>query len=138
MPGTRRMRAVSPHRGGKGDKSVSLFDVLVMGHLAGDFLFQTAWMARWKASRWDALLVHAAVYTASVFLAARFDGVTLGLLAAALLLVSHAALDQRRLVRWWARTVGGITRAEDQWLLIVIDQVAHLLILVAVVGLAGQ
>ncbi len=117
---------------------MSLFDVLLMGHLVGDFLFQTNWMARWKVTRWDALTVHAAVYTVCVVLAARLDGVTLGFFAVVLLMVSHAVLDQRRLVRWWARTVGGITRAEDQWLLIVIDQVGHLLILVAVVGLAGR
>lgn len=109
-----------------------------MGHLVGDFLFQTNWMARGKATRWDALIVHAAVYTLCVWVAARLAGVTLGLLAVGLLLVSHAMLDQRRLVRWWARAVGGITRAEDQWLLLVIDQVGHLLILVAVVGLAGR
>lgn len=132
-----RMTAGIVHAG-KGDKRESLFGVLLMGHLVGDFLFQTNGMARWEATWWDALIGHAAVYTACVLVAARLDGVTLGLLAVGLLVVSHAVLDQRRLVRWWARTVGGITRAEDQWLLIVIDQVAHLLILVAVVGLAGR
>lgn len=51
-------------------------------------------------------------------------------------LVSHALLDQRRLVGWWSRTMGGITRAEDQGLLIMIAQGAHLLIPVEIVGFA--
>lgn len=107
-----------------------------MGHLVGDFLLQISWMAREKVRRYDALLVHAAVYTLAVAVAAAIYGMPLGIPALALLLVSHAVLDRRTFVRWWARTVGGITRAEDQWLIIVIDQVFHLLALVLVVWIA--
>lgn len=116
---------------------MSFFDVLLMGHLVGDFLLQTNWMARYKTSRWDALLAHSAVYTVSVAAAAWLDGVVLGLVALALLLVSHAWLDRRTFERWWARRIGGVTRAEDQWLVIVMDQVFHLLVLVVVVRLAA-
>lgn len=117
---------------------MSIFDVLLLGHLVGDFLFQTNWMARLKSSRWDALAVHAAVYTACVWAAAGLGGATLGALPVVLLFVSHVVLDQRAFVRWWARTVGGISRAEDQWLLVVIDQVFHLLILAAVSAMGAR
>jgi hypothetical protein len=121
----------------KGDGRVNFFEVLLMGHLVGDFLLQIGWMAREKVRRYDALLVHAGVYTLAVAVAAALFGRTLDPAALALLFVSHAVLDRRTFVRWWARTVGGIARAEDQWLIIVIDQVFHLLVLVLVVWLTA-
>lgn len=112
--------------------------MLLMGHLVGDFLCQTNWMAREKVRRYDGLRVHAAVYTLAVAVAARIADVSLGWIPLALLRVSHAVLDRRRVVCWWGRAVGGIVAAENQWLMTVLDQVFHLLVLVLVVWITAS
>jgi hypothetical protein len=114
--------------------AVNLFEALLVGHLVGDFLVQTNWMAREKTVRWSALLVHSAVYTACVAAAGELVG-GMAPLAVALVFVSHAILDRRTFVRWWGRHVQGVTRVDDQWLLIMTDQVWHVLVLVAAVVL---
>lgn len=37
---------------------MSLFSYLLIGHLIGDFLFQTTWMAMFKTTKWVPLIVH--------------------------------------------------------------------------------
>ena len=41
----------------------------LIGHLMGDFLLQTGWMARQKKTRWAPLLAHALVYALAIRLA---------------------------------------------------------------------
>jgi hypothetical protein len=113
---------------------VNYFEALLLGHLVGDFVLQTGWMAREKVRNAAALLSHAAVYTAAVGVAGRLAG-GISLVAVALVFVSHAVLDRRTLVHWWGRHVQEIRREADAWLYIVTDQVAHLLILAAVTAL---
>ena len=43
---------------------------MFVGHLIGDFLLQTAWMADRKENQWIPLLVHCFVYTATITLLA--------------------------------------------------------------------
>ena len=114
---------------------MNLFEALVVGHLVGDFLLQTGWMAREKVRSYPAILTHSAVYTASVTAASFLSG-GIPWTGIALLFVSHAILDRRTFVHWWGRRVQGIVREADQWLYIMTDQVFHVLILLAVVLLA--
>lgn len=105
---------------------MNLFGWLIVGHLVGDFLLQTAWMAEHKAGRWGPLVLHSLTYTAAVTVFALFAG-GLSMPAIALILGSHLLIDQRGLVRFWTRRV---TRSEDsQWLKVMVDQTFHVLIL---------
>lgn len=58
----------------------TFFAALLLGHLVGDYLFQTNWMActKWQPGRegWQACLIHCAVYSSTV---AGFLVVILGL-----------------------------------------------------------
>lgn len=114
---------------------MSLFDALVVGHLVGDFLAQTAWMADNKASRLGPLVVHSLVYTLFVGAAGRLEG-GLPVWALPVLFVSHALLDQRAFVRFWVRTVQGVHREADVWLYVVADQAFHVLVLAGICWLA--
>lgn len=105
---------------------MTLFSWLLVGHLVGDFVLQTRWMAINKVKKWQPLLAHSLVYTASVTLLALLEG-GLKLLAIILILVSHILMDNLKFVRFWARHVNG---ADDQpWLMIMLDQSWHIIIL---------
>lgn len=112
---------------------MNLFAWMFTGHLAGDFLLQTRWMAERKQYEWPPLIVHAAVYTVVVTLLARLAG---GLSAAgvAFLFVTHLLLDRRRFVNWWAERVaesGSAAPGNDiqEWLRIMLDQAWHVVAL---------
>lgn len=109
-----------------------LFNYLFIGHLIGDFLFQTNWMAMNKSKKWFPLLTHCVVYTLMIFSLAFFGGFTLPLSAIGLIFVSHVILDKRVFVEWWVRTIMGSSGDASNWLLVVVDQVFHILILAAV------
>ena len=98
---------------------------LMVGHMAGDFLFQTRWMASRKTKHLPALAVHAAVYTAAVWLASLPAG---GLKPLCVLFVfaAHSVIDKRDITLWWCRHV---TKADKMWLLIMTDQALHVVIL---------
>ena len=113
---------------------MNLFEALFVAHFVGDFLFQTSWMAKHKATRWGPLFTHVAVYTASVAVAGWLDGGLSGW-AIALVFATHAFLDRRGFVQWWARRIQGVTRLEDRWLLVVTDQVFHIIVLALAVAL---
>ncbi len=105
---------------------MSPFAWLFIGHLTGDFLLQTSWMALNKTSNNLALLSHSIIYTLVVAaFSLPFGGLSLH--SYALILISHLALDKRSFVYWWAKH---ITKNEDFWLMITLDQIFHLLILV--------
>ena len=105
---------------------MTLFGWLLVGHLIGDFLVQTRWMADNKAKYLLPLIVHSAVYTAAVALAALQAG---GLSPAALALIffSHMLLDKRFVVELWARHITGAD--QSMWLKTMIDQSWHIIIL---------
>jgi hypothetical protein len=116
---------------------MSLFDWLLVGHLVGDFLLQTNDMASYKAQSWPWMLRHVGAYLAVMVIALGLYSLShptpLWVLALALLFIgaTHIVLDRRGLTQAWMRFVG-IT-SELDWLAVVIDQVFHLLVLVAVV-----
>ena len=98
---------------------------LLVGHMAGDYLFQTRWMATQKTTRLSALAAHSAVYACAVWLASLPTG---GLNYPSVLLVfaTHAVIDKRRFTMWWCRHVTGSDR---MWLVILTDQALHCVVL---------
>jgi hypothetical protein len=107
---------------------MNFFEFLLIGHLAGDFLFQTGWMAREKANNPAALFIHSAVYTLFIGLAAALAG-RFAWPVLPIVLFSHMLLDNRRFVTFWVKKINQSGDAE--WLRIVSDQCWHLLVLAA-------
>ena len=116
---------------------MSLFDWLLVGHLVGDFLLQTDGMAKYKAQSWTWMLRHVGLYLAVMVIVLGVYSlsypVPLWVLGLSLLFIgaTHIVLDRRGFTLAWMRLIG-ITSDLD-WLIIVADQVFHLLILVVVV-----
>lgn len=105
-----------------------LLSWLLVGHLVGDYLLQTAWMADRKAEQWLPLVVHGAVYTLSVWLLSLPAG-GLSHRGLAVVFVTHLIVDRRQAVGWWVRNV---CRAQHlPWMFMVVDQSWHALTLAA-------
>lgn len=105
------------------------FAYLIIGHLIGDYLFQTSWMAANKAKQWLPLLTHSFVYTLSVSLVAYIGFGGLSILGIAFIFLSHVFLDRRTFVSWWAENIMGAKTKEVAWLKIAADQVFHIIVL---------
>lgn len=120
----------------RGPFLMSPFIYLLLGHLVGDYLFQTKWMAINKATQWIALLVHSTTYTFFIALAAWWGDVDLSLLSYASIWVSHVILDRRTFVAWWTRTIMRNRDPEIAWLTIIVDQTFHILVLAIVLHYA--
>jgi len=104
---------------------MNIFCWMLVGHMVGDFLLQTGWMAK-KTINMASLITHCLVYALAVYVSTLPAG---GLSVTALLVifVSHLVLDQRKFVFFW---VSRVNKAESlQWMNIVIDQSFHLLVL---------
>ncbi len=107
---------------------MNLFTWMLVGHLAGDFLLQSAWMAEKKAVEWKPLLAHCFTYTALVAIFALPVG-GISLPAMALIFLGHLIIDKRKLVHLWAKHV---SRADgNTWLKVVQDQSWHIIVLAA-------
>jgi Protein of unknown function (DUF3307) len=112
---------------------MSLFDWLLVGHLAADFLFQTDRVANNKAQSWPWMLRHIAIYmaliAAPVVAFALSHASSFWVAGAVLLLIAatHIILDRRGFTLRWMRLIG--ISPNLPWLPIVIDQVFHVLIL---------
>ena len=124
---------------------MSLFDWLVLGHLMGDFLFQTDNMAQKKSQEWPWLLKHAGLYMVAITIIiiayALSHPIPPWLAIAAWLFIfsTHLILDRRSLTARWMQLVG--MSPEQPWLVIVVDQIFHLLTLGVVaqtLALVGQ
>ena len=105
---------------------------MLIGHLAGDFLFQTSWMANNKVDSWAPLLTHSLIYTFSVAIFAFFAG-GLSLTALAVVFIGHIVIDKRSFVDFWAKHVNRLSG--NSWLKIVQDQSWHIIILAAAASL---
>lgn len=105
----------------------------IVGHLVGDYLLQTDWMAQNKKLRSWPCVVHCVIWTASVCL---FAGI--GWQAAAFLFACHFAQDRTQLVRWWMtlpwkNQTGFMQSPLSPWSMIVVDNVWHVVQLWAAV-----
>jgi hypothetical protein len=115
---------------------MSLFDWLLLGHLAGDFLFQTDSMARHKPQNWRWMLGHVSLYmvTITVIITAYGLSHTLPVWAPVtawlFIFASHLILDRRSFTAYWMRLVGA--SPDHPWLPIVVDQIFHLITLALV------
>ena len=124
----------------------AVYVVLLVSHIAGDFIFQTEWQAlnkrgglgRSREAR-RALRNHALTYTIAfipgyVWIASE-RGDALALLLALLVTLPHVIVDDGRMLRGWMRTVKHV---EDPapGLVIMVDQSFHLVLLLPVALLA--
>ena len=95
----------------------------IIGHLVGDYLLQSDWMAQNKKLRSLPCFVHCLIWTACVCL---FGG--LGWLQGLFLFVCHYAQDRTHVVKWYMNLMSkGFTQPPlAPWSLIVVDNVWHL------------
>lgn len=114
---------------------MSQFDYLLIGHLIGDFLLQSSWMAKNKATKWLPLLVHVAIYTVVVSVFGVMSG-GLSLAAIALIFFSHIVLDRKTFVAFWVRKVQTAKGPEQAWLCIVADQIFHIIVLAIAIAIS--
>lgn len=116
---------------------MTLFSYLLIGHLIGDYLLQTSWMAAGKATKWAPFLTHCFVYTSAVSVAFLIGTGRISIWTVAIIFVSHVILDRRRFVAWWAETIMGIKDGEPAWLIIMADQVFHIIVLSIIAHIWG-
>lgn len=108
---------------------MSLFDSLLIAHLAADFLLQFAWMAKYKAQKSLPLLAHSFLYTLILGIAAYLATGSISLPWLLFLFITHVILDRRTFVHWWCRKIMGVNLEKQGWLAIAADQTFHLLAL---------
>jgi purine-cytosine permease-like protein len=123
----------------------------IVAHLVGDYILQSHWMATEKTRSHVAAGVHALTYTLPFLL------VTWSVPALAVILITHFFIDRYRLARVlvWAKNwpwPGGLRWADNTatgypaetpawlsvWLLIIADNVLHILINGAAIALFGR
>lgn len=110
-----------------------IFPWLLLGHLIGDWMLQTDWMARNKRGRWWSLecVVHCLVYTVAVASVVWFvdhsaiSPSQLGLVFVTIL-ISHWLIDGFNLADLWGRF---INQTQADYVRIVVDQTMHLIVL---------
>jgi hypothetical protein len=107
---------------------MSQFDLLLIGHLIGDFLFQTRWMAQYKATRWIPLLTHVLVYTIIVSIFGFLSG-GLSIWGIGVIFIGHVILDRKTFVTLWVKKVQRVNGPGQDWLNIVADQIFHIILL---------
>ena len=78
-----------------------MFELYVISHLMGDYLFQNNWMALNKGTRWLPLVVHSAIY--AVMFGVAFHSVKL----VPAIFVAHAVLDRLPVTELWLRFIHG-------------------------------
>ncbi|ADH98196.1 DUF3307 domain-containing protein [Salisediminibacterium selenitireducens] len=111
------------------------FEFLLIGHLIGDYLLQTSWMAANKAVKWVPLLTHVTVYTAVIAVVAMIGFGGLSLLGILVVFISHILLDRKGFVQWWVAKVTTPPDSEKKWLTVMTDQAFHIIVLGAVLYL---
>lgn len=115
---------------------MSKFDLLLIGHLIGDFLLQTSWMANNKATKWLPLLTHVTVYTTVIALFGWLAG-GLSLFALAVVFAGHIILDRRTFVAFWVRRIQMVDGSAAGWLGIMADQIFHIILLALAIYITG-
>ena len=116
---------------------MTIFESLLLAHIVGDWLLQTEWQANNKIHKWQALLSHVIVYhlvILAVLIAWFGFRNTTVYITVAVLAVTHAVLDLRRPVEWIMKMLRhSVTNQSERWLVIVIDQSIHIIL----IGLAS-
>ena len=115
---------------------LTLFEALLVTHFVVDWIFQWKWEAANKSKKWLPLFFHCTVYTVGFIPVFLIYGIDLAWLI--LLFVSHVIFDRGKFEVWLLESFKRTTRkntSEFSWrmLLVVIDQVLHIVILALVV-----
>jgi hypothetical protein len=112
---------------------MTTFAWLMIGHLVGDWLLQSDWMAKEKRRSWlnTAGLIHYTVYAAAIGAALILAGVNAGLPAFYLvwgivIFGSHWVIDASQLVAGWMRFY---RQSNRELVRLMIDQTLHLMVL---------
>lgn len=108
---------------------MTVFSYMLIGHFIGDYLFQTSWMAMNKTKQWIPLVIHSLIYTLIVTAVVYLGYGLLPLNAIILMIGSHIILDRRTFVKWWVKNVMKTNGKDAGWLIIMADQIFHLIIL---------
>jgi hypothetical protein len=102
----------------------------IVGHLVGDYLLQNDWMAlNKKKPNWlgfEACVIHCWIWASSVCVFTGWWGLW------APLAFTHYLQDRGSIVSWYMREIGQRKFAEPPlgpWSVIVVDNVAHILML---------
>jgi len=99
----------------------------LVGHLVGDFLLQTSWMANKKKKDSMVCMLHCAIWAASVVLFADWPIYVFFPLAAL-----HFVQDRTTIIEWWMDITGSNsfrTGPFAPWSVVVVDNVWHILTL---------
>lgn len=104
-------------------------------HLIGDYLFQTAWMANYKAGAWKPAFIHALVYSLPFII------LTQSWPALLCIFITHLFIDRFRLPKYWIwvregckgkiTDTGfpeGVPPFISVWLFIITDNAFHIII----------
>jgi hypothetical protein len=101
---------------------------IIIGHLIGDYLFQSDWMALNKKSKsYEGLLtciIHSLIWTVFVYLFGFYT--TNDVIIFLLLFISHFILDRWNFVKWFLNTFR-IMPNPTLWKIIIVDNTLHLL-----------
>jgi len=121
---------------------MTLFDWFLVAHVIGDFLLQTDTEANQKMHgsifNWP-LWRHVSKYTAVCATPLFLHG--LSLLWLLPIFISHLFFDRRWPIIWWRKHVmrnSEASIAKNFWLTIVVDQIFHILVLVAITVIASK
>jgi len=117
---------------------MSLFDKLLVAHLVGDWLLQTEWQALNKGKNYRALFSHIAIYSVVMFAAILVAGFGLEnirvYIAVAMFALTHAFLDRGWFVPRFLKAFRMIVeRKPERWMMMVVDQIFHIVTLVIAV-----
>lgn len=85
--------------------------LIVLAHLAGDYLIQSDWMAAEKTRRWWPAVAHGVTYGLPFLVVTRSPA------ALALIVVTHVVIDRYRLARHvvWAKNLFAPRRYRYPW-----------------------
>lgn len=102
----------------------------IIGHLVGDYLLQNDWMALHKKKSSFRCAIHCALWATSVVLFSGFHPATW-----ITLFVTHFIQDRTGIILWWMKQIGQEQFATGPcapWSIIVVDNVWHIVTIVAV------
>jgi hypothetical protein len=108
---------------------MSPFSYLLIAHLIGDYLFQTSWIAANKSTNWKALSIHVFIYTVIVYYISFVFFGGLSFYGIAFIAITHFILDRRTFVVWWVENVMKTPVKSLPWLVIMVDQIFHIIAL---------
>jgi hypothetical protein len=97
----------------------------IIGHLVGDYIFQSDWMAENKKNASLPALIHSAIWTACVIL---FTG--WGWIPFLVLMAFHFVQDRTVFIRKWMTLLGQdhfATGPYAPWSMVIVDNTFHLL-----------